>query len=783
MDCARNIITANFSGGGTSATTAPLWQWDYNQVLCITGIDLPAAFEVHFSTNRTGGVSTTAVGADGQVTIPNVLLAIGKNLNAWIYLSDAQGEGETEYSILIPVKARPMPETYDAEVSGEFDDVVRQVSEYAETAQTAADNAGASATAAAASADSAAASASAAEAAKTAAETAQAGAEAAKDTAVSNATTATTKAAEAAQSASSAAQSKADAEAAATRAEQAAASLTVDSALSDTSVNPVQNKVVTESVTQLKSAIDEFNGGSINLLNPADFQQGKYIVTSGGLADNASLTASGFFQVNENTTYYIYRSDTRPVRVAYYSTNSESGYIGLDSAVTASTNTFTTRQGSKYVRISADSTMILDMGIYVSDIRYYIPYQLRLASGVSIENQIDDTLTEKGKAADAYAVGEIAKHVVISEKCVKFGESGMIVNERLDISNGKVVTNSSNQTRTDFIPVAVGDYVQTCAIKYICLYNDQYEYLGYINLWSSGGAIAPPSTYSGNYNSNIVQVEAINGVNPSYMRCWGAYNQYPPAVTLLSDDPYKVVNLGDSIFGNNEKPWDLGTYIQNITGLKDANCGYGGTTARVIPSGNMAPLGLPSIVDCIVSEDFSPLGTPAYWANLGEYRYGVPTLLFGMVDFSKIEVITIAYGTNDWNSNTPLDNTDNRLDTSTYKGGLRYAIENLQTAYPGITLIMLSPIYRYWSDSSDYSTVDRDSDGRTNSLGLKLIDYVTAMEEVADEYHLPYFNNYDNIGLNRYTASTWLRDGTHLNRGIGVDKMGHIVAREVNQIY
>ena len=146
MDCARNIVTANFSGGGTSATTAPLWQWDYGQVLCITGIeDLPAAFEVHFSTNRTGGVSTVAVGADGQVTIPNVLLTIGKNLNAWIYLSDAQGEGETEYSITIPVKARPMPETYDAEVSGEFDDVVRQVSEYAQTAQTAADNAGASA--------------------------------------------------------------------------------------------------------------------------------------------------------------------------------------------------------------------------------------------------------------------------------------------------------------------------------------------------------------------------------------------------------------------------------------------------------------------------------------------------------------------------------------------------------------------------------------------------------------------------------------------------------------
>ena len=221
MDCARNIITANFSGGGTSATTAPLWQWDYGQALCITGIDLPAAFEVHFSTNRTGGVSTVAVGADGQVTIPNVLLTIGKNLNAWIYLSDSKGEGETEYSILIPVKARPMPETYDAEVSGEFDDVVRQVSEYAETAQTAADNAGASASAAAASASEAAASASAAETAKTAAETAQGKAEDAQAAAKTAAQTATEKAQQTAQDAAQAAQSKADAESAAGRAEAA----------------------------------------------------------------------------------------------------------------------------------------------------------------------------------------------------------------------------------------------------------------------------------------------------------------------------------------------------------------------------------------------------------------------------------------------------------------------------------------------------------------------------------------------------------------------------------
>jgi hypothetical protein len=114
-----------------------------------------------------------------------------------------------------------MPETYDAEVSGEFDDVVRQVSEYAETAQTAADNAGASASAAAASADSATASASAAETAKNAAETAQGKAEDAQAAAETAAQTATEKAQQTAQDAAQAAQSKADAESAAQSAEAA----------------------------------------------------------------------------------------------------------------------------------------------------------------------------------------------------------------------------------------------------------------------------------------------------------------------------------------------------------------------------------------------------------------------------------------------------------------------------------------------------------------------------------------------------------------------------------
>ena len=209
MDCAKNIITANFSGGKTSATTAPLWQWDYGQVLCVTGIDdLPQTFQMHFALQQKVGISTTVVGADGQVNIPNGYLIPGKPIYAWLYVSD-EDNGETEYAIIIPVRERPMPDHYEISSVGEFDGIVEQVAEYAQTAQTAADNAGASASAAAASADNAAASATAAAESAAAAERARADAVTAKG--------------QAETAAQGAEQSKTDAEAAADQAEQAAA--------------------------------------------------------------------------------------------------------------------------------------------------------------------------------------------------------------------------------------------------------------------------------------------------------------------------------------------------------------------------------------------------------------------------------------------------------------------------------------------------------------------------------------------------------------------------------
>lgn len=105
-------IIANFSGG-KSINTTEAWQWDYGLELVINGLDLPFAFETHYSNQPTSGETTTQIGQDNTVIIPDIYLTTGDFIYAFIYLHDGEDDGETEYRIIIPVKKRPKPTNYE----------------------------------------------------------------------------------------------------------------------------------------------------------------------------------------------------------------------------------------------------------------------------------------------------------------------------------------------------------------------------------------------------------------------------------------------------------------------------------------------------------------------------------------------------------------------------------------------------------------------------------------------------------------------------------------------
>ena len=95
-------------GGARSAMARALYQYDYGQILRITDLVLPFAYEVHFSDTKTGNSVTMIGNADG-VEIPDACLLASGNVYCWFYLHDTESDGETRYEVLIPILSRAKP--------------------------------------------------------------------------------------------------------------------------------------------------------------------------------------------------------------------------------------------------------------------------------------------------------------------------------------------------------------------------------------------------------------------------------------------------------------------------------------------------------------------------------------------------------------------------------------------------------------------------------------------------------------------------------------------------
>jgi len=93
----------------------------------------------------------------------------------------------------------------------------------------------------------------------------------------------------------------------------------------------------------------------------------------------------------------------------------------------------------------------------------------------------------------------------------------------------------------------------------------------------------------------------------------------------------------------------------------------------------------------------------------------------------EADLIFIALGTNDMGRNTPLGTPEDTTDVSFY-GAIHMVVSGLQKKYPDSRIILLTPCPR--------------RDLETNKLGLKLTDYVEAVEAAARLLHVPCVDMY-----------------------------------------
>lgn len=138
----NSIVFVNFEcNESTKVVAQKIWQYDYGQILRIQGLNLPAAVEIHFSLQKTGGAAKRRIGVtrDGvtDVVIPDFILTgegIERNYSAYafVYLSDEES-GQTEHRIELNITSRPEPEgstsSDDTTSFGAIMDAVNKIAE------------------------------------------------------------------------------------------------------------------------------------------------------------------------------------------------------------------------------------------------------------------------------------------------------------------------------------------------------------------------------------------------------------------------------------------------------------------------------------------------------------------------------------------------------------------------------------------------------------------------------------------------------------------------------
>lgn len=224
-----------------------------------------------------------------------------------------------------------------------------------------------------------------------------------------------------------------------------------------------------------------------------------------------------------------------------------------------------------------------------------------------------------------------------------------------------------------------------------------------------------------------------------------------------------MVNFGDSIFGMIQAPNDISTYLQNIVGGTVYNAGFGGCRMGRHTNVNYDAFSMYRLADAIVTNDWTLQENALQDSSIPEYFAARVDMLKG-IDFNKVDVITISYGTNDFADGLQAGEfvKEGSNEFNYFTTALKYSIETIQSAFPQTRIFIMTPCWRCWIEN------DQVIDSNTKEVAAwpapngntKLTDFVDACWSVAKTFQIPVIDNY-NIGMNRFNHSYYLTDGTH----------------------
>lgn len=263
----------------------------------------------------------------------------------------------------------------------------------------------------------------------------------------------------------------------------------------------------------------------------------------------------------------------------------------------------------------------------------------------------------------------------------------------------------------------------------------------YFVVWASKG--------NNNFGISDVCVTKENDTNYTPYQTGTTIDEYTnhSKVSEVLNGSKNIVVFGDSIFGMVDDETGVSGIMRNYTNANIINCAFGGTRLSIRSETNgYEQFDFGNLVNCVASGDYSSLvttGLPSYYASRKDR--------LSHVDFSKVDVVLLYYGTNDYMSGVTQEQV---MACANY-------VKTLQTAFPQIKAVYCSPSFRVFFDNE--GAYETDSNSYNPSRGT-LRDYCTWYKAMAESINIEFIDCY-NIGINaanyaRYFTSP---DGVHHN--------------------
>lgn len=165
---------------------------------------------------------------------------------------------------------------------------------------------------------------------------------------------------------------------------------------------------------------------------------------------------------------------------------------------------------------------------------------------------------------------------------------------------------------------------------------------------------------------------------------------------------------------------------------------------------------LPYVAESISTGDFTRLEAAAALEANSQYMESVNTLK--QIDYNKVDMIAIVFDAADYLAKIPSDNPNDPHELSTYTGGLRNAIEDIQAAYPHIRLVVMSHTFAHAIDENGNYVNGGSTDLGNGALPHYLIKEV----DVSISCGVSIIDNFYGT-INEDNYKDYMTDHVHLN--------------------